>query len=55
MKKYINILIVFILLFMSCDNKEVDSYISWYNEKRIKMSLRAMSPLQYRRSLGLSS
>lgn len=35
--------------------REVDSYIHWYNEKRIKMSLGAMSPLQYRRSLGLAS
>jgi transposase InsO family protein len=35
--------------------QEVDRYICWYNEKRIKMSLGAMSPLQYRRSLGLVS
>lgn len=35
--------------------KDVDCYIRWYNEKRIKMSLGAMSPLQYRRSLGLAS
>lgn len=35
--------------------QEVDRYIRWYNEKRIKMSLGAMSPLQYRRSLGLAS
>jgi transposase InsO family protein len=33
---------------------EVDRYIHWYNEKRIKMSLGAMSPLQYRRSLELA-
>jgi len=31
----------------------LDGYLHWYNEKRIKMSLRAMSPLEYRRSLGL--
>jgi hypothetical protein len=31
----------------------LDSYIRWYNEKRIKMSLSARSPLDYRRSLGL--
>jgi len=30
-------------------------YINWYNEKRIKMSLSGMSPLQYRHSLGLAS
>ena len=26
----------------------------WYNEERIKMSLGGMSPLEYRRSLGLA-
>lgn len=31
---------------------EVDRYIRWYNEKRVKRSLGSMSPLQYRRSLG---
>lgn len=32
---------------------ELDSYLVWYNEKRIKMSLGAMSPMDYRRSKGL--
>lgn len=32
---------------------ELDNYIRWYNEKRIKMSLGAMSPLAYRRSIAL--
>ena len=32
---------------------EVDRYIHWYNERRIKESLGGMSPLQYRRSLYL--
>ena len=31
----------------------LDDYIHWYNEHRIKISLGGMSPLQYRRSLGL--
>ena len=31
----------------------VDSYIRWYNEKRIKMSLGSLSPIEYRASLGL--
>ena len=31
----------------------VDSYIHWYNEKRIKISLGSLSPLEYRASLGL--
>jgi transposase InsO family protein len=31
----------------------VDSYIRWYNEKRIKISLGALSPLEYRQSLGI--
>ncbi len=33
--------------------KKLDSYLCWYNETRIKMSLGGMSPLEYRRSLGL--
>lgn len=31
----------------------LDEYLHWYNTKRIKMSLGVMSPLEYRRSLGL--
>lgn len=31
----------------------VDSYIRWYNEKRIKISLGALSPIECRESLGL--
>jgi putative transposase len=34
--------------------KEVDAYIHWYNEKRIKISLGALSPIEYRKSLGFS-
>lgn len=33
--------------------KTVHDYIVWYNEKRIKISLGAMSPIEYRESLGL--
>jgi transposase InsO family protein len=33
----------------------LDRYVVWYNEKRIKLSLGAMSPLEYRRSLGLTA
>ena len=33
--------------------EELDSYLRWYNGKRIKMSLGAMSPIEYRRSVGL--
>lgn len=32
--------------------KEVDAYIRWYNEKRIKISLGSLSPIEYRESLG---
>lgn len=32
--------------------EELDKYIKWYAEKRIKLSLGGMSPLDYRRSLG---
>ena len=31
----------------------VDSYVHWYNEDRIKLSLGGLSPMQYRRSQGL--
>ena len=31
----------------------LDTYLRWFSESRIKMSLRAMSPVEYRRSLGL--
>ena len=33
----------------------LDSYIRWYNEKRIKISLDALSPLEYREGLGLTA
>ena len=33
----------------------VDSYIHWYNEKRIKISLGSLNPLEYRESLGLTA
>lgn len=32
---------------------ELDSYLRWYNEERIKLSLGSMSPVAYRCSLGL--
>lgn len=35
--------------------QELDSYLHWYNEDRIKMSLGGMSPNQYRRSLGIAT
>jgi len=35
--------------------KQVNSYIKWYNEKRIKISLGGMSPMEYRRSIGLTA
>lgn len=31
----------------------LDNYLHWYNEKRIKMSLGGMSPLEYRRHIGI--
>jgi transposase InsO family protein len=34
---------------------KLDNYLRWYNEKRIKMSLGAMSPVDYRRSIGLAA
>jgi putative transposase len=34
--------------------QEVDSYIRWYNEKRIKISLGALSPIEYRNRIDLA-
>ncbi len=33
----------------------VDSYICRYNEKRIKISLGSLNPIEYRASLGLAA
>lgn len=33
----------------------VDTYIRWYNEKRIKVSLGRLSPVEYRQKLGLAT
>jgi len=33
----------------------VDTYIRWYNEKRIKISLGSLSPIEYRASLGFTA
>jgi transposase InsO family protein len=33
----------------------VDSYIRWYNAKRIKVSLGFLSPIEYRKSLGIAA
>ena len=33
--------------------QSLDSYIRWYNEKRIKISLGSRSPLEYRENLGI--
>lgn len=35
--------------------KILNSYLYWYNEKRIKMSLGALSPLEYRERLNLTA
>ncbi len=33
----------------------LDKYLVWYNERRIKLSLGAISPIEYRQSLGLTA
>src|SRR5690625_424400 len=33
--------------------RRIDTYIRWYNERRIKISLGGCSPMEYRQSLGL--
>lgn len=35
--------------------EDLDSYLRWYNEKRIKVSLGGLSPLEYRVSLGFAA
>lgn len=35
--------------------RELDSYIRWYNQHRIKLSLGALSPLEYRQQLGIAA
>jgi len=30
----------------------VDRYIRWYNERRIKLSLGGLSPVEYRQTIG---
>ncbi|MBR4236242.1 MAG: IS3 family transposase, partial [Clostridia bacterium] len=32
----------------------LNEYLLWYNERRIKVSLSNMSPMEYRKSLGLA-
>ncbi|AUB78259.1 transposase [Spiribacter roseus] len=34
---------------------ELDAYIRWYNESRIKMSLGGKSPIEYRQELGIAA
>lgn len=33
----------------------LDTYLVWYNEKRVKLSLGIMSPIEYRQTLGLAA
>jgi len=33
----------------------LDSYICWYNEARIKLSLGSRSPVEHRRNLGIAA
>jgi putative transposase len=35
--------------------KIVDTYIRWYNEKRVKISLGSLSPIEYREGLGFAA
>lgn len=34
---------------------QIDEYMRWYRDKRIKMSLGALSPMEYRKSLGVGA
>lgn len=35
--------------------RQLDEYLRWFREKRIKVSLGGMSPMEYRRGLGLAA
>jgi len=35
--------------------QKLDEYLHWYNEKRIKKSLGYLSPIEYRRTIGLAA
>lgn len=35
--------------------QQLDSYIQWYNQHRIKLSLGGISPVEYRRNLGIAA
>ena len=32
----------------------INQYMQWYRDKRIKLSLEGLSPMEYRRSLGIA-
>ena len=40
---------------MEKPGKRIDDHMEWHNTKRIRRSLGSMSPLQYRRRLGLAA
>ena len=33
---------------------ELDTYIRWYNEARIKISLGSLSPVEHRKAIGIT-
>lgn len=35
--------------------QQLDSYIQWFNQHRIKLSLGGISPTEYRRNLGIAA
>ncbi|WP_164462754.1 IS3 family transposase [Burkholderia lata] len=35
--------------------QEIDAYPRWHNERRVKLSHGALSPMEYRRHLGFSA
>ncbi|CAK7261990.1 protein of unknown function (plasmid) [Shinella sp. WSC3-e] len=35
--------------------QQLDPYIQWYNQHRIKLSLGGFSPAEYRRNLGTAA
>ena len=35
--------------------RQIDKYMTWYRDERIKMSLGGLSPMEYRKSLGIAT
>ena len=51
-KMYTFVYRTFIKFILFCRGQALD--VQWYRDKRIKLSLGGLSPMEYRRSLGIA-